>query len=200
MHVKTPYWQECRAVPGLNETQFWKSYALLLKDRMNEVRWFDRNIRFDAPNPIENEFILQLACRNSKKVSWQSCAIIYAPEHQNLAIKLAQYTDRRLKMLNNWKEPELTQGMPTSGIVWMPFVLGADNALVAAQYLIADAQAVADLLCDYLAQNPQTLKASAQLKSEPDPQSRPSRSASKSAKPSPEEQKRQADPTCGASL
>lgn len=200
MHIKTPFWQECRVVPGLNETQFWKNYALLLKDRMNEVRWFDRNIRFDEPKPIENEFIFQLACRYSKKVSWQSCAIIYAPEHKDLAVKLAQYTERRLKHLGNWKEPELTQGMPTSGVVWMPFVLSAENALLAAQYLISDAQAVADLLCEYLAQNPKTRQVSAQSQTAPDQQSRPNRSGNKSAKPLPAEQTHPVAPTSDASL
>lgn len=196
MHIKTPTWQECRIIPGLNETQFWKSYLLLLKDRMTEVRHFDRNMRFDEPTIRENELILQLACRNSQKVSWQSCAIIYAPEHQSLALKLAQYTDRRLKMLNNWREPELTQGMPNSGLVWMPFVLGAENALLAAEYLQADAFRVADLLCDYLS-GQQTLRAFQQLRNDVGLKSHQDHTLSKSVEPSRSTKKRQAPAPSG---
>lgn len=191
MHIKTPSWQDCRSVPGLNETQYWKNYALLLKDRMTEVRFSDRNIRFDAPDVRENELVLQLACRYSKKVSWQSCAIIYAPELQGLALKLAEYTNRRLKTLSNWKEPELTQGTPNAGLVWMPFVLGAENALVAAEYLAVDAHRVADLLCDYLASQ-QTLRAFQLSQNDANQESRPSRTLSKSAKQSREAKTHQA--------
>ena len=151
MNIKGPLWENCRNIPGLNETQFCKQYIALIRDKMQEVRFFDHTMRFDQNDKLENETVIQLTLRNSKKVAWQTCNIIYAPQHERLAVMLGEYTDKRLRFLDNWKETELTQGTEETELVWMPFALNALHALVAAQLLLSDSDVLAVTLCDYLA-------------------------------------------------